>query len=60
MNKTKKWYQGNKGLVAGRCFREASLAGENNPKEKLVCCKGCGKDTTNYSMLCDRCSLKQE
>ena len=59
MKKTKKWYQGNRGLVVGRSHREASLAGESNPKERIVNCKGCGRDTTNYNMLCDRCQIEE-
>ena len=55
--KTKKWYEGNPGLLKGRSLREASLAGHLNPKNKPVQCEGCGRDTNNYDMLCDECSL---
>jgi hypothetical protein len=55
MKKTNKWYEGNKGLVAGRSKRERSIAGLSNPKEKTVSCLGCGKDTNEYDMLCDDC-----
>ena len=55
MKKTDKWYKGNRGLLIGRSGREASVAGEYNPKNKVVCCKGCGKDTTDADMLCEDC-----
>ena len=53
--KTKAWYEGNKGLRMGRVKREASIAGEYNPKGKIVTCTACGCDTTNPDMLCDEC-----
>ena len=53
--KRKKWYSGNKGAKASRVKREASLAGEHNPKCEVVICKGCGADTTDPTMLCDKC-----
>ena len=29
--------------------------GHYNPQGKIVCCIGCGRDTTEWDMLCDNC-----
>ncbi len=55
MKKTRKWFEGNRGLMKCRSGREASLAGCYNPKGKTVTCRGCGRDTKNVTMLCDEC-----
>lgn len=28
-----------------------------NPKRRLVCCVGCGRDTRAYDMLCEQCAI---
>ncbi len=58
--KTKRWYKGNAGLVKGRAAQEASRTGNYNPKNKIVLCQGCGRDTTNANMLCDNCNRESE
>jgi hypothetical protein len=55
MKKSKKWYEGNTGLLTGRSRLEARQAGEHNPQNKTVCCKSCGRDTNDTGMLCDKC-----
>ena len=59
MKKTKKWYNGNRGLVIGRSRLEAYQAGQLNSKNKVISCHGCGKDTTNTDCLCDECSTER-
>lgn len=55
MEKSDKWYKGNKGCRISRSRRERSLAGLSNPKETVVSCISCGKDTSSYDMLCEDC-----
>ncbi len=57
MNKTKGWYRGRG--IKGRASFEAKLAGKYNPQCETVTCQGCGTDTINSDMLCERCKQNE-